>query len=140
MREHVLDDINTASAAANTIYAAATPVTQRFIVASQSPPALSISKTHVGSFSQGQEGATYTITVSNAAGDGLTSGTVTVTDILPSGLTLSLMSGNDWSCSGDTCTRSDVLAPGSSYPAILAAVTRQSASSCDALAASSIAR
>ena len=49
-------------------------------------PDLTITKTHAGSFTQGQTGATYTITVSNAGG-APTSGTVTVTDTLPAGLT-----------------------------------------------------
>jgi uncharacterized repeat protein (TIGR01451 family) len=51
-------------------------------------PVLSISKTHAGSFSQGQQNATYSVTVSNAANAGPSSGTVTVTDKPPSGLDL----------------------------------------------------
>src|SRR5207244_12194908 len=46
------------------------------------PSDLTLSKTHVGSFTQGQAGATYTLTVNNT-GSGATSGTVTVTDTLP---------------------------------------------------------
>src|SRR4029077_890394 len=50
-------------------------------------PDLTLAKTHSGSFTQGQTGATYTLTVSNG-GAGPTVGTVTVTDTLPaSGLT-----------------------------------------------------
>jgi len=80
---------------------------------------LTIAKSHVGSFSQGQTGAAYTITASNA-GPGPTSGTVTVVDTLPTGLTATAMSGTGWSCTfaTGTCTRSDVLAAASSYPAI----------------------
>ena len=80
-------------------------------------PTLSITKTHTGSFTQGQQGATYTITVSNAANASATSGTVTVTDTLPSGLTLVSMAGTGWTCSVGTssCTRSDTLAGGGSY-------------------------
>ncbi len=80
---------------------------------------LTILKSHVGSFSQGQTGATYTLTVSNPGG-GPTSGTVTVVDSLPAGLTATAMSGTGWSCTfaTETCTRSDVLAAGGSYPAI----------------------
>src|SRR5436190_8085719 len=79
-----------------------------------------LTKTHTGNFSQGQTGANYTLTVSNLAGGGSTSGTVTVVDTLPSGLTASALSGTGWSCTLGTltCTRSDVLAAGSSYPAI----------------------
>ena len=80
---------------------------------------LSISKTHIGNFSQGQSGATYTITVTNGgAPAAATSGTVTVTDNIPSGLTLVSMSGAGWSCPSNICTRSDSLAAGGSYPAI----------------------
>jgi uncharacterized repeat protein (TIGR01451 family) len=68
----------------------------------------------------GQSGAfSMTVKNSNAAP---TSGTVTVTDILPSGLTLLSMSGAKWSCSGTTCTRSDALAPGATYDPIVLAV------------------
>src|SRR5207245_1508269 len=82
-------------------------------------PDLTITKTHTGNFTQGQTGATYTITASNS-GTGPTSGTVTVTDTLPSGLTATAISGTGWSCTLGTlsCTRSDALAAGSSYPAI----------------------
>jgi uncharacterized repeat protein (TIGR01451 family) len=80
-------------------------------------PSLNISKTHTGNFTQGQNGATYSLTVSNT-GAGPTSGTVTVTEVVPTGLTLASMSGLNWNCSGNTCTRGDVLAAGASYPAI----------------------
>ena len=86
-------------------------------------PALQITKTHAGAFTPGQQGA-YTITVSNAAGAGMTSGVVTVTEMPPSGLALMSMSGAGWSCpaGGATCMRNDGLAAGASYPAILATV------------------
>jgi uncharacterized repeat protein (TIGR01451 family) len=83
---------------------------------------LSITKTHTGNFVQGQHGATYTVTVSNTASGGPTTGTVTVTETIPSGLTLVSMSGTGWSCAGGSCSRSDVLAAGSSYPAITVTV------------------
>ena len=84
------------------------------------PADLTIIKTHAGNFSQGQTGAVYTLTASNAAGNGPTSGTVTVADALPSGLTVTAISGSGWTCSlaSVSCTRSDVLAAGASYPAI----------------------
>jgi uncharacterized protein (TIGR03437 family) len=84
-------------------------------------PALTVQKTHSGVFSQGQAGS-YTITVNNSATGGPTSGTVSVTDTLPSGLTLVSMAGPGWSCVGATCTRGDPLAPGSSYPSITVTV------------------
>jgi uncharacterized repeat protein (TIGR01451 family) len=86
------------------------------------PPVLTIAKRHTGDFTQGQQGATYSIVVSNTAGAGPTSGTVTVTDTTPSGLSLTSMSGAGWACVSATCTRSDALAPGASYPAITVAV------------------
>lgn len=82
-------------------------------------PDLTISKTHLGSFSQGQLGETYTLTVGNF-GFAPTSGLVTVVDQLPTGLTATATGGTGWSCTlgSLTCTRSDVLANGSSYPTI----------------------
>jgi len=81
-----------------------------------------ITKTHAGSFSQGQTGATYTITVLDS-GNVATSGTVTVTDTLPSGLTPVSAAGTGWTCPAPvgqvvTCTRSDALASGGAYAAI----------------------
>ena len=81
-----------------------------------------VSMTHAGDFVQGQTGATYTVTVSNAAAAAATSGTVTVTGSVPTGLTLVSMAGTGWSCSSNTCTRSDALNPGSSFPPITATV------------------
>src|SRR5207247_8502394 len=49
-------------------------------------PDLTLIKSHSGNFSQGQTGATYTIAVANSGGTA-TSGTVTMTDTLPAGLT-----------------------------------------------------
>jgi uncharacterized repeat protein (TIGR01451 family) len=82
-------------------------------------PDLTLTKTHAGSFAQGQTGATYTLTVSNA-GTGSTAGTVTVGDALPAGLTATAFSGTGWSCtlSPLSCTRSTALAAGASYPAL----------------------
>ncbi len=90
--------------------------------ASSKPPVLSITKTHTGSFSQGQQNAIYSVTVSNAANAGPSSGTVTVTDTLPSGLTLVSMAGTGWSCSANHCSRGDVLSAGASFPQITVTV------------------
>ncbi|MFJ8199137.1 right-handed parallel beta-helix repeat-containing protein [Streptomyces sp. NPDC096152] len=82
-------------------------------------PSLTIEKTHKKDFKEGQRG-TYTITVGNA-GPGPTDGsTVTVHDVLPRGLTAASISGAGWTCdlATLTCTRSDVLAAGASYPPI----------------------
>ncbi|MHB8156449.1 MAG: choice-of-anchor Q domain-containing protein, partial [Desulfocucumaceae bacterium] len=82
-------------------------------------PDLTLTKSHTGDFTQGQTGATYTLTVTNS-GTGPTSGAVTVTDTLPAGLTATAMSGTGWTCNPTTgiATRSDALAAGASYPAI----------------------
>src|SRR5207244_11849763 len=58
---------------------------------------LIVSKTHTGNFTEGQTGATYTITVSNV-GLGSTAGTVTLADTLPSGLTATAINGTGWLC------------------------------------------
>jgi uncharacterized repeat protein (TIGR01451 family) len=83
------------------------------------PSDMTITKTHAGSFTQGQTGATYTITVGNAGGTA-SSGTVTVTDTVPAGLTATAISGTGWTCTqpAGPCTRSDALAVAGSYPAL----------------------
>ena len=81
---------------------------------------LTTTVTHTDSFIFG-EIASYQVTVSNVASAGPTIGTVTVTPALPPGLTLVSMSGDGWSCAGNTCSRSDVLAGGASYPPIIVA-------------------
>lgn len=90
---------------------------------------LAITKTHVGNFTQGQTGATYTLTVANASATGAVSSsgtTVTVTDTLPTGLSFVSGSGTGWNaCTAVgqtvTCTRdaaNNALAVSTSYPAI----------------------
>ena len=88
-----------------------------------SVPDLTVSKTHAGNFIQGQTGGSYTITATNSGG-AATSGTVTVTDTLPAGLTATAMSGTNWACTQATltCTRNDALTAGTSYPAITVTV------------------
>jgi hypothetical protein len=51
---------------------------------------------------------------------GETMGTVTVAEAIPAGLTLVSMAGSGWTCpaNGTTCTRSDPLLIGASYPPI----------------------
>ena len=83
-------------------------------------PALTISKSHAGNLTPGQNGATYTITVSNT-GLGRTNGVVTVTDNAPPGLILMSMAGAGWTCPGtasNNCTRNDFLSTASAYPSI----------------------
>lgn len=82
-------------------------------------PDLTLSSTHTGNFIQGETGAAYTLTVSNA-GPGTTSGTVTVADSLPAGLSATSIAGSGWTCvlASLTCTRADALAANGSYPAV----------------------
>ncbi len=83
-------------------------------------PDLVVFKGHTGLFSQGQVGAVYTLAVQNQASVP-TSGTVTLTDQLPTGLTPTAISGSGWSCSTPptlSCTRSDALQGGGTYPLV----------------------
>ena len=101
----------------------------RVIQASGSQAVFTVTKSHTGNFTQAQSGATYTITVSNSALAGASAGTFSVTENPPSGLTVVSMSGSGWSCSGNSCSRSNSLAAGASYPPItvmtaLASTTR----------------
>ncbi len=88
-------------------------------------PDLTISKSHVGNFTQGQVGATYTVTVTNSgAGDKLAATLVTVTDSAPAGLTVIAMAGTGWTCTTlPNCTRSDLLTVATSYSAITVTVS-----------------
>jgi endonuclease G len=85
---------------------------------------LVIKKTHSGNFTQGDSADTYTITVTNNGGVA-SSGTITVTDTLPAGLTATFIGGSGWSSDLGTltCTRSDVLAAGAGYPPITVTVS-----------------
>ncbi|HLJ27705.1 MAG TPA: Ig-like domain-containing protein [Candidatus Angelobacter sp.] len=87
-------------------------------------PDLTITKSHAGSFTQGQSvGSAYTITVTNS-GTAPTAGTVTVNDSVPAGLAATAISGTGWTCSTLTsCNRNDILANGSSYPPITLTVS-----------------
>ena len=98
-------------------------LTGTWTVSSGATPALSISKSHTGNFGRGQLGVTYSVVVSNA-GAAATSGTVTMTETVPTGLTLVSMAGNGWTCpnNGTTCTRNDALGAGLSYNTITVTV------------------
>src|SRR5206468_218217 len=90
---------------------------------------LTIAKSHTDIFHRGDLSDHYSFTVSNG-GSGPTSGTVTITDTLPTGLApTALDSGtlNGWSVSTSgqtiTATRSDPLAAGVSYPTLTVTVS-----------------
>ncbi|MCU1257298.1 MAG: hypothetical protein JWO80_183, partial [Bryobacterales bacterium] len=87
-------------------------------------PDLTLTKTHTGNFTPGGTGS-YTLTVNNA-GSASTTGAVTMTDTVPTGLTATALSGTGWTCALTptvNCTRSDALAANASYPAITLAVS-----------------
>jgi uncharacterized repeat protein (TIGR01451 family) len=94
----------------------------RALTPTAAQPVLTVAKTHSGNFSPGQNGAVYTVTVANAATAGPSAGLVTVTDVIPAGLTLVSMSGTGWVCVANSCTRSDALAGGAAYPPIAVTV------------------
>jgi uncharacterized repeat protein (TIGR01451 family) len=82
---------------------------------------LVVSVSHSGSLYVGRTAASgdplpYIIEVNNI-GNGSTSGTVTVVDSLPSGMTATAISGGGWSCTlgSLTCTRNDSLAASTSW-------------------------
>ncbi len=87
-------------------------------------PDLFITKGHAGDFSVGTL-ETYTITAHNRGGQP-TTGTITVIDTLPTGITFSSFTGSGWSCSVTaagppqvvTCTRTTAIAANSSAPLI----------------------
>jgi len=85
---------------------------------------LTITKTHTPSIAIPGEIVTYTVTVSNV-GSSASTGTVTVTETPPAGLTITALSGAGWICTvaSRTCTRSDPLAPAASYPQIAVTTT-----------------
>src|SRR4030095_16682661 len=60
-------------------------------------PDLTITKTHTGNFTQGQTGATFTVTVSNQ-GAAPTSGTVSVNDAMTLPFLPTAASGSGWTC------------------------------------------
>ncbi len=82
---------------------------------------LSINKSHVGNFEEGSAG-TYTLSVSNDASASDETGTITVTDTLPTGISFVSASGTGWTCGAIiqdvTCTHPGPLVAGNSLPDI----------------------
>jgi uncharacterized protein (TIGR03437 family) len=81
-------------------------------------PALNLTLTGSSTLVQGQTGASFTIRVSNPAGGFPSSGILSVTAALPAGITQTSLSGSGWTCTVLTCSRSDILNAGASYPPI----------------------
>ena len=96
--------------------------TDNFIVTGSAVD-LVATKTHFGNFSQRDTGDTYTIVVTNA-GNLASTGTITVTDVLPDGLVATAIGGVGWTTDLGTltCTRSNTLYAGASYPPIIVTV------------------
>ncbi|HZL42946.1 MAG TPA: DNA/RNA non-specific endonuclease, partial [Verrucomicrobiae bacterium] len=100
-----------------------TAISSNSFVVTNSAADLAIALAHTGNFAQGDSSDTYTITIRNV-GTSTSSGEITVSEILPAGLTATAMNGFGWTADLQTltCTRSDALAGGASYPAITATV------------------
>jgi uncharacterized repeat protein (TIGR01451 family) len=81
-------------------------------------PDLTVTQSHINPFLLGRTGD-YTLTASNV-GTTASSGTVSISYSLAAGLTAAAMSGTGWTCNLNTvsCTRSDALAVGGSYPSV----------------------
>jgi uncharacterized repeat protein (TIGR01451 family) len=97
-------------------------------------PDVRILKNHTGDFTVGNPGV-YTLNMSNQATGGPTSGPVTVTDTLPTGMTPVSATGTNWSCSiADqlmTCTWAGPtpVQPGTTLPVISLTVNPTQATS-----------
>jgi uncharacterized repeat protein (TIGR01451 family) len=80
-------------------------------------PDLTLSMSHAGTFSVGQTG-TYALTVRNANAAATTTGPITVTDTLPTGLSYVSGGGNGWACAATgqtvTCSSAGQIQPGGS--------------------------
>ena len=87
-------------------------------------PDLTLAKAQSGGVVSRGQPITFTLRVSNV-GLGPTSGTITVTEAPPPGLTVTGLSGTGWACvvATRTCLRADVLAPGASFPDITVTAT-----------------
>jgi trimeric autotransporter adhesin len=90
------------------------------VISATSEPAvdLSITKTHTGTFVAGTN-AVYTLHVANAPGMQRADFAVTVTDVLPAGLSFVSGTGTGWSCTAAgqtvTCTHAGPLDPGQAF-------------------------
>jgi exo-1,4-beta-D-glucosaminidase len=116
---------------------APTPVSPAPGALAAPPGLLAVSSTHAGGFAQGDGADRYTLTVRNTSATQAGRGPVTVTDTLPAGMAATRMTGDGWSCSlqpaalpgplnssepQPSCSRSDPLAAGASYPPIALSV------------------
>jgi uncharacterized repeat protein (TIGR02543 family)/uncharacterized repeat protein (TIGR01451 family) len=94
-------------------------VIANFATISLTTPSLSLTSSHSGRFLQNQTTAVYLLRVANGPTGAATSTKITVTDTLPTGMTLVSMTGSGWICATNSCNRSDALSGGQRYPAIV---------------------
>lgn len=89
------------------------------VTQSAAPPDLTIAKTHTGVFHTGDTAKSYTIAVTNSGGSA-TSGTISVSDTLPAGLTATGIGGTGWTCTqpAGPCMRTEPLGAGLAYASI----------------------
>ncbi|HSP14695.1 MAG TPA: hypothetical protein VLV78_08085 [Thermoanaerobaculia bacterium] len=82
-----------------------------------------MTKTHIGRFTHGDAGKSYTNSVRNIE-DLATSGTVTLVDTLPPAVTATAMSGAGWTCTlgTATCTRDAAVAGAAIWATIVLTV------------------
>lgn len=119
---------NLSGLAANTVYnyrvaaSSAVGTTYGEAAAFATGPDLAVAKTHTGDMARGGNGE-FTVTVSNEGGTA-SAGTVTITEQPAPGMMIKSMSGPGWTFRPEslTCTRSDALGAGSSYPPVVVSV------------------
>jgi endonuclease G len=106
------------------VTAGGTAISSTSFVVTGSAADLAIASSHSGNFTQGDPADTYLISVANV-GSIPSSGTVTVSDFLPAGLTATSIDGDGWTTDLNslTCTRSDALPAGQEYPFITVTVS-----------------
>src|SRR5437588_1884576 len=94
-------------------------------------PAYTATITHQGNFTQGQQNATYTVTLTSIGGNFVSVNgnqfSAFVMEELPSGLTLVSMAGGGWTCTNappnlPVCTTNNPIAAGASAPPITVTV------------------
>jgi uncharacterized repeat protein (TIGR01451 family) len=105
-------------------------------------PDLRITPLANGTFNTGDNGKTFTLTVSNT-GNAASSGLVTVTDVLPKGLTATSLTGSGWNIVGSTgsrvtATRSDALAVNANYPSLTLTVNVAGAAPASVITTASV--
>jgi uncharacterized repeat protein (TIGR01451 family) len=118
-----------ANQAGNANYNAATQATQTFTVIGGID--VTINKSHTGTFTVGSP-ASYTLVVTNGGGAPTTNAPLTVTDVLPAGLSFvstQVQGNSNWTCGfvsatqTVTCTRTTPIAAGAVAPTITLNVT-----------------